>query len=56
MQRCGFAPLGGVAVAGHAFLVAGVASILFLVKMSKLGSPDAEGSLARRLCVSTRHC
>ncbi|GFG52586.1 c-type cytochrome biogenesis protein CcsB [Mycolicibacterium agri] len=36
-----------VSLGSGVFLVAGVASILFLVKMSKLGAPDAEGGLAR---------
>ncbi len=36
-----------VSLGSGVFLVAGVASILFLVKMSKLGSPDAEGAVAR---------
>ena len=36
-----------VSLGSGVFLVAGVASILFLVKMSKLGAPDAEGAVAR---------
>ena len=36
-----------VSLGSGVFLVAGVASILFLVKMSKLGSPDAQGVAAR---------
>ena len=36
-----------VSLGSGVFLVAGVASILFLVKMSRLGAPDAEGTLAR---------
>ena len=36
-----------VSLGSGVFLVAGVASILFLVKMSGLGAPDAEGAVAR---------
>ena len=36
-----------VSLGSGVFLVAGVASILFLVKMSKLGAPDTEGAVAR---------
>ncbi len=36
-----------VSLGSGVFLVAGVASILFLVKMSKLGATDAEGPVAR---------
>jgi cytochrome c-type biogenesis protein CcsB len=36
-----------VSLGSGVFLVAGVASILFLLKMSKLGAPGAEGPLAR---------
>ncbi len=36
-----------VSLGSGVFLVAGVASILFLVKMSKLGAPDAQGTVAR---------
>ena len=36
-----------VSLGSGVFLVAGVASILFLVKMSRLGAPEAEGTLAR---------
>ena len=36
-----------VSLGSGVFLVAGVASILFLLKMSKFGSPDARGLLAR---------
>lgn len=36
-----------VSLGSGVFLVAGVASILFLVKMSPLGAPDASGGLAR---------
>jgi cytochrome c-type biogenesis protein CcsB len=36
-----------VSLGSGVFLVAGVASILFLMKMSKYGSPDARGLLAR---------
>ena len=36
-----------VSLGSGVFLVAGVASILFLVKMSRLGAPDAEGTVAR---------
>jgi cytochrome c-type biogenesis protein CcsB len=36
-----------VSIGSGVFLVAGVASILFLVKMSKLGAPDTEGTVAR---------
>ena len=36
-----------VSLGSGVFLVAGVASILFLLKMSKYGSPDARGLLAR---------
>ena len=36
-----------VSLGSGVFLVAGVASILFLVKMSRLGAPDADGALAR---------
>ena len=36
-----------VSIGSGVFLVAGVASILFLVKMSKLGAPDAQGPVAR---------
>ena len=36
-----------VSLGSGVFLVAGVASILFLLKMSPLGLPDAHGSLAR---------
>jgi cytochrome c-type biogenesis protein CcsB len=36
-----------VSLGSGVFLVAGVASILFLVKMSRFGDPDAEGPLAR---------
>ena len=36
-----------VSLGSGVFLVAGVASILFLVKMSRLGAPDAEGAVAR---------
>ncbi len=36
-----------VSLGSGVFLVAGVASILFLVKMSELGSPDAQGAVAR---------
>jgi cytochrome c-type biogenesis protein CcsB len=36
-----------VSIGSGVFLVAGVASILFLLKMSPLGRPDSEGALAR---------
>ncbi|MBU3749658.1 MAG: c-type cytochrome biogenesis protein CcsB [Mycobacterium sp.] len=36
-----------VSLGSGVFLVAGVASILFLLKMSKFGDPDAQGALAR---------
>lgn len=36
-----------VSIGSGVFLVAGMSSILFLVKMSKLGAPDAEGAVAR---------
>ena len=36
-----------VSLGSGVFLVAGVASILFLVKMSRFGEPEAEGPLAR---------
>ena len=36
-----------VSLGSGVFLVAGVASILFLLKMSPLGAPDREGALAR---------
>lgn len=36
-----------VSIGSGVFLVAGVSSILFLVKMSKLGAPDADGAVAR---------
>ncbi len=36
-----------VSLGSGVFLVAGVASILFLLKMSKFGAPDGEGPLAR---------
>ncbi len=36
-----------VSLGSGVFLVAGVASILFLLKMSKYGQPDAQGALAR---------
>ncbi len=36
-----------VSLGSGVFLVAGVASILFLVKMSQLGEPDARGGIAR---------
>jgi cytochrome c-type biogenesis protein CcsB len=36
-----------VSLGSGVFLVAGVASILFLLKMSKLGEPDTDGALAR---------
>jgi cytochrome c-type biogenesis protein CcsB len=36
-----------VSLGSGVFLVAGVASILFLVKMSRLGEPDAQGAVAR---------
>jgi cytochrome c-type biogenesis protein CcsB len=36
-----------VSLGSGVFLVAGVASILFLFKMSKWGSPDGDGALAR---------
>ncbi len=36
-----------VSLGSGVFLVAGVASILFLVTMSRLGAPDAEGAVAR---------
>ena len=36
-----------VSLGSGVFLVAGVASLLFLLKMSKFGSPDATGPLAR---------
>ena len=36
-----------VSLGSGVFLVAGVASILFLVKMSRLGAPGADGALAR---------
>ena len=36
-----------VSLGSGVFLVAGVASILFLVKMSRLSAPDAEGAVAR---------
>ncbi|MGZ6779902.1 MAG: c-type cytochrome biogenesis protein CcsB, partial [Mycobacterium sp.] len=36
-----------VSLGSGVFLVAGVASILFLVKMSKVGAPGAEGAVAR---------
>ena len=36
-----------VSLGSGVFLVAGVASILFLLKMSPLGRPEAEGALAR---------
>ncbi|MDT5011933.1 MAG: hypothetical protein QOH57_3550 [Mycobacterium sp.] len=36
-----------VSLGSGVFLVAGVASILFLVKMSRFGDPDAEGPVAR---------
>jgi cytochrome c-type biogenesis protein CcsB len=36
-----------VSLGSGVFLVAGVASILFLVKMSPLGAPDAKGAAAR---------
>ncbi|OBB01309.1 c-type cytochrome biogenesis protein CcsB [Mycobacteriaceae bacterium 1482268.1] len=36
-----------VSLGSGVFLVAGVASILFLVKMSPLSAPDADGSVAR---------
>jgi cytochrome c-type biogenesis protein CcsB len=36
-----------VSLGSGVFLVAGVASIMFLVKMSRLGAPDATGQLAR---------
>jgi cytochrome c-type biogenesis protein CcsB len=35
-----------VSLGSGVFLVAGVVSILFLVKMSRLGAPDAEGTVA----------
>jgi cytochrome c-type biogenesis protein CcsB len=38
-----------VSLGSGVFLVAGVASILFLLKMSRFGSPDADGPLARIL-------
>ena len=36
-----------VSLGSGVFLVAGVASIMFLVKMSPLGRPDAQGAVAR---------
>jgi cytochrome c-type biogenesis protein CcsB len=36
-----------VSIGSGVFLVAGVASILFLLKMSPLGAPDRDGALAR---------
>ena len=36
-----------VSLGSGVFLVAGVASILFLLKMSRFGAPDAQGALAR---------
>jgi len=36
-----------VSLGSGVFLVAGVASLLFLLKMSKFGAPDAHGALAR---------
>lgn len=36
-----------VSLGSGVFLVSGVASILFLLKMSRFGQPDAQGSLAR---------
>ena len=36
-----------VSLGSGVFLVAGVASILFLLKMSKLGDPDSDGAVAR---------
>jgi len=36
-----------VSLGSGVFLVAGVASILFLLKMSRFGEPDAQGALAR---------
>jgi cytochrome c-type biogenesis protein CcsB len=36
-----------VSLGSGVFLVAGVASILFLVKMSAIGAPDAQGAVAR---------
>ncbi len=36
-----------VSLGSGVFLVAGVASILFLLKLSRFGSPDADGALAR---------
>ncbi len=36
-----------VSLGSGVFLVAGVASMLFLVKMGRLGSPDAQGTAAR---------
>jgi cytochrome c-type biogenesis protein CcsB len=36
-----------VSIGSGVFLVAGVASILFLVKMSRFGQPDREGAVAR---------
>lgn len=36
-----------VSLGSGVFLVAGIASILFLMRTSRYGSPDAEGSLAR---------
>ena len=36
-----------VSLGSGVFLVAGVASILFLLKMSKFGAPESEGALAR---------
>jgi len=38
-----------VSLGSGVFLVAGVASILFLVKMSKFGEPDTDGAVARIL-------
>ena len=44
-----------VSLGSGVFLVAGVASILFLLKMSPLGRPEAEGALApRRAAVARR--
>ncbi len=38
-----------VSLGSGVFLVAGVASILFLLKMSRFGQPDADGAMARSI-------
>ena len=43
-----------VSLGSGVFLVAGVASILFLLKMSRWGSPDGDGALARIVAAAAR--